>query len=387
MEVINDNIEFVTGGENPWATGSYSPRVKVSDIDNQFVQTPPAVIEEEVDEEEEFEEPAPGGNPIDVKEVADLSEEGDDTPPENIHAKITAQKLKEDGYLNVEEIPDDIDYPQIYDLYKDSVKDRLLQELQTEVNQNLQALGINEQNISILNALENNVPLDEISEISRFKKYSTLNVADVPDETKLSVIRDRYLSIGLRDKDLERQLSAIESSGEVDEAFQESQHYFKGVVTEFDKNQVLLTQELMRRDHEKKQNNQLVLEKALKLGELGDQKLTQDQQKGLQKAIYDRNIILDIEGQQFSFSPFEEFLYKMNNDFEFQLVQFRKHLFKEKDAAIEKAKAKQEASNDDWDAVRKAQAHSGQKKSVKKGEQPHQVQPQQRGFSYEFDLR
>ena len=77
----------------------------------------------------------------------------------------------------------------------------------------------------------------------------------------------------------------------------------------------------------------------------------------------------------------------MNNDFEFQLVQFRKHLFKEKDAAIEKAKAKQEASNDDWDAVRKAQAHSGQKKSVKKGEQPHQVQPQQRGFSYEFDLR
>jgi len=389
MEIENNSVEFQTGGENPWATGTYSPKVKVTDID---INPKPLIKEadefENGDGNDDFEEPTPadGQNPIDEKVVADLEEGDENDSADNIHAKITAQKLKEEGYLNVDEIPDDIDYPQIYDLYKDSVKERLIQEVQEEVNQNLQVLGINENNISILNALENNIPLDEISEISRFKKYVGLNPADVAEDIKLSVIKDRYQAIGLGDKDLERQITAIESSGEVDEAFQESQQFFKGVVSEFDKTQAALAQEALRRDYEMKQKNQLILDKALKLGELGGSKLTVEQQKDLQKAIYDRNIILDIEDKKFSFSPFEEFLYKFNNDFEFQLTQFRKHLFKEKDEVIAKVKAKQEASNDDWEAVRKAQAAAGQKKSIKKQE-TQEIKPSQRGFSYEFELR
>jgi hypothetical protein len=383
MEITQDNFEFVGGGVNPWAKGVYSPQVHVTEIND------PELPVEKDDDEDEFQEPAPAdqNEPIVEKVVADLDEYEGDQPSENIHAVVTAKKLKEEGWLNVEDIPEDIDYPQIYDLYKTTAKERLLHEVQSEVNMQLESAGINEQNISILSALENGIPLDEISDISRFKKYVSLNPADESEERKLAVIKDRYLAIGLRDKDLERQVNAIESSGEVDEAFEESQAFFKGVVSDFDKTQVLMAQEAIKKQNEIKQKNQTILDKAIKLGELGGQKLTNDQQKDLQKAIYDRNVVLEIENQQYAFSPFEEFLYKMNNDFEFQLTQFRSHLFKDKDTALIKAKAKHEASSDDWDAVRRAQEGAAQRKSVKRGDRTDQpVRQEQRGISFEIEV-
>lgn len=383
MEITQDNFEFTGGGVNPWSQGVYSPQVHVTEITDH---TPPI---EKDDDEDEFQEPTPGNQdePIVETVVADLTE-SDDEPAANLHAIITAKKLKEEGWLEVDDIPEDIDYPQIYDLYKSTAKERLMQEVQSEVNFQLEAAGINERNITILNALENEIPLDEISQISRFKKYISLNPADESESKKLSVIKDRYAAIGLNDKDLERQINAIEMSGEIDEAFEESQAFFKGVVTDFDKQQVLMAQEAMRRNNEIKQRNQNILDKAIKLGELGGAKLTNEQQKDLQRAIYDRNVIVEIEDQKFQFSPFEEFLYKMNNDFEFQLMQFRNHLFKDKDNAIAKIKAKQEVSSDDWDAVRKAQLRDAQKRSIKRGEQQQttQVRQEQRGISFELEV-
>ena len=389
MEVNQSNLEINLQRQNPWATGSYSPIVEVSSLSEESTD-----LNKEVDEEteEELEDGIQDGvqKPITEKvvgEVVEEGEEGESVVSENIHAIVTAKKLKEEGWIDAEDIPEDIDYPQIYELYKNTAKERLLQEVQNEVNQTLTAVGINEHNISILAALENEVPLDEISEISRYKKYTKLNPADTPDDKKLQVIKERFKSIGLGDKDLERQIDAIESSQEIDEAFMESQQYFESAVKEFDKVQTFQAQEALRRDQEIKQRNQAILDKALRLGEIANQKLTADQQKDLQKAIYDRSVVVEIDNRQFSFSPFEEFLYKMNNDFEFQLSQFKTHLFNDKDIKKIKEIAKREATSDDWDAVRKAQMKAGQKASIKKGEQTTQtIHDNRSGFTMEIPI-
>lgn len=378
MEVNQENFEFSGGGQNPWATGTYSPKVEV--INSENVASPQSTSIDEDDNADEYVNNGVGNQDeaISEKIVADLNEE--ELPYENVHAIVTAQKLAEEGWLDVDEIPEDIDYPQIYELYKNTAKGRLIQEVQHEVNQALVSAGINEQNVAILNALENGVPLDEITEISRYKKYITLNPADEDEDRKMSVIKERYMAIGLREKDLERQLSAIENSGEVDEAFEESQEFFKDVVQNFDKQQILMAQESIKAQQEMKQRNQMILDRAIKFGDLAGQRLTPDQQKDLQRAIYDRSIIVQVEDQNYAFSPFEEFLYRVNNDFEFQLMQFRNHLFRDRDVQLTNARAKQEAVRDDWEAVRKAQSLSGQKKSIKKSG------GQKKGITLEFEV-
>lgn len=379
MEVTDNSFEFTGGSINPWQTGVYSPKVTVvetsDDKPNEYTDdNDPVNLNQE---------------PITEKVIADLSDENDgdddeEVPSENIHAVITAKKLKEEGWLNVEELPEDIDYPQIYELFKDSARERLLQEVQTEVEQQLASAGINEQNLSILSALENGVPLDEVSQVSRFKKYITLKSDDQPEDKKMAVIRERYMSIGLKEKDLERQLTAIEQSGEIDEAFEESQQFFKGVVSEFDKSQILMAQQLRERDLEIKRKNQEILDKAVRQGELGNQKLTAEEQKDLHKSIIDRSVVREVDGTKYSFSPFEEFLYLMNNDFEFQLLQFKNYKFKNKADVMDKVKRAEVANKDDWDAVRKAQEADKQKRSLKRGNTVDKVEPSQRGFTIEI---
>jgi len=378
MEVTDNSFEFTGGSINPWQTGVYSPKVTV-------VETSDDKTDEDTEDNDLLDL---NQEPITEKVIADLSDENDgddeETPSENIHAIITAKKLKEEGWLNVEELPEDIDYPQIYELFKDSARERLLQEVQTEVEQQLASAGINEQNLSILSALENGIPLDEVSQVSRFKKYITLKSDDQPEDKKMAVIRERYMSIGLKEKDLERQLTAIEQSGEIDEAFEESQQFFKGVVSEFDKSQILMAQQLRERDLEIKRKNQEILDKAVRQGELGNQKLTAEEQKDLHKSIIDRSVVREIDGTKYSFSPFEEFLYLMNNDFEFQLLQFKNYKFKGKADVIDKVKRAESANKDDWDAVRKAQEADKQKKSLKRGNTVDKVEPSQRGFTIEI---
>jgi hypothetical protein len=58
----------------------------------------------------------------------------------------------------------------------------------------------------------------------------------------------------------------------------------------------------------------------------------------------------------------------MNNDFEFQLLNFKNHMYRGKEVEILKQKAIEETDKDYWAAFKKAQSKSVQKGSIKKKE-------------------
>jgi len=351
-------FEFKTVGSNQWGVDFVEDgRSNVSTIVPEQVEElpgPPPVPSSQSNVEEDYGE-----------DYEDEYDEEEEKVVDNF-AYYTAKKLKDEGILPVDEIDETVTFDDIYNAYRYTAEERVKNEVITEVQRSLEAAGLKEDNIVLLQAIENGVPIDELNVVSRLQKYSSIDPEEVNDDSKLSIIREMYSLRDMTEKEIERNLSAVQSNDEIEDEFRTAQEFFKGAVDLFNKEQTELSRQRLEAERAYQQRNLEVLGKAIRYGDIAGERITSEQSKEIEQDIFERKPFATQDGRQFMLSPFEEYIWRLNNDFEFQLLNYKNFKYRGKEVEIMKQRAMEEADKDYWSAFKKAQSKSVQKGSIKR---------------------
>jgi len=364
------SIEYKSGGFNRWGvnveTDSRSSRhssIIMNDDSQADLETVKETLADLVETAPVREEAAP--LPTDAPSQVDEDNNDEEGTSENFAYYVAKQMIKEGALPNYDDVDEDITFEDIYEGYKEAASEQITSEILNNVQNQLKSSGVTDENIVLLQAIENGVPLDELYEVNRYQKYSSLDES-TDEGKKLEVIKEWYKSRNLSDKEIRRNLDAIEISDEIDSEFNDAKQFFAETLDKYHEVQKQYAAQEMQQRRAIQQMNEQILYKAINQGVLANEKLTSEQSRQLQRDIYEKNISYNIDGNNVYLSPFEEFLYKINNDFEFQLLNFKNFKWRGKEVELMKVQAKDEAERDYLEAFKKAQIKSASKGSIKR---------------------
>ncbi len=297
------------------------------------------------------------------------SEDADDSVSTDNPIFFMARQAIADGLIELEEgedIPEDVDLGYVYNKYVDSLRPKAEQAILQEVNQRLQSAGIRDEHIPLLQAIENGVPMDELYVVNKYQKYATADPDSLESDRKVEIIKEWYTERGLSDKEIKRQLEAIDINDEVDSELQEAQTFFSDTVQGFAQQQrQVALQEQQAAEQLQRQNLQL-LNQVIETKEVLGDKFTDNQVKELKNYIFQRDRVINVGDQQVPASAYEEFIYRVNNDLAYAIRAFKRDTFREKDLAVMKEVAAEEANKDFISAYKKVQDKNSSKSSVKR---------------------
>jgi hypothetical protein len=232
--------------------------------------------EEQDEQEQEGLEDQPEGS-----EEPSNEEEDDDI---NV-SYFLANALKEQGVIDADEIPKDIDEQKVFELYKESHKERLFQEVQAELTSTLQSRGITEDHLTMAMALQSGYHPDMLMEHNRYKAFSSLP-EDVDTEDK-AVVAEWYQYRGLFEDEIKEKLDELELDDEkLDINFKRAKGTFKEVSEEFDKQVRSEALERERLVHEAQQKNQRLLQNIRTTGEISGERMTKPQLEQFERGIF-----------------------------------------------------------------------------------------------------
>lgn len=365
QEVIDDSsIEYKSGGFNRWGVNVESD--SRSNRTSQFIDE--TLIEDNLDDRPE-EKVAPSTNqsvPSDSNEEEDSESSSTEEPAIDNFAYYVAKQMIEEGALPpFEQVDEDITFEDIYENYKAVAQEQVKSQVLSEIQNTLASAGVTDENIVLLQAIQNGVPLDELYEVDKYQKYASLD-EEASEDRKLEVIKDWYRSRNLSEREISRNLDAIEMSDEIDTEFNDAKNFFAKTIEEYHNAQRQSALAELEQRKVIQQRNEQILNTAITQGILAGEKLTSDQSRQIQSDIYERSKHYKIDNQDVYLSPFEEFLYLINNDFEFQLYNYKNYRFRNSQSEIMKQQAREEAEKDYLEAYKKAQGKSALKGSVKR---------------------
>lgn len=354
-------FEFKTVGSNQWGV----------DFVEGSENSPTTIVQEkELPFSSNYDGPEyedPNEDLEDDGEYEDYDEEEEDGEVVDNFAYYTARKLKDEGILPVDEIHESVTFDDIYEAYRYSTESRVKEEVLSELQRSLEAAGVKDENLVLLQAIENGVPMDELNVVSRLQKYSNADPYQVDENSKLSIIKEMYSLRDMTEKEIERNIDAIQINDELDDEFKRAQEFFKGAVEVFNQEQSEISRQRLEAEKAYQQRNLDILGRAIKYGEISGERITSEQSREIERDIFERKPFATQDGRQFMLSPFEEYIWRLNNDFEFQLLNFKNFKYRGKEVEIMKQKAMEEADKDYWAAFKKAQSKSVQKGSIRKG--------------------
>lgn len=359
-------VEIITSQDNGWGVDfDESPNINQGKIWQDPFADPGNSEAASVESDKPYDEQ----EPLLEKEVESIPDEPeeDNTPTIDNPIYFIAKQAVEDGLLpRGTDIPEDVDLEYMYRSYKDSVKPMVESQILSEVEQRLSSAGIKDENLFLLQAIENGTPLDEIYEINKYKKYSSLPDT-IDEDDKKRVIKEWYNSRGLSEKEQQRNLDAIDLDDEIDSEFSTAKNFFGNLVEDFDNSQQNVTIEKQRQAQQTQQRNADILKSLASDFTLGNEKLAKPDADLIVSSIYNKEQV-QVNGQVYELSPYEQFYIALNNDFEFSLQVFKDFLLKDKKESRIKSQLKNEVENDWLEAYKKAQAKSTSTSSIKRRE-------------------
>jgi hypothetical protein len=304
--------------------------------------------------------------PLLEKDVEIPEENNEDVPSLDNPVFFIAKQAIADGLL-----PDDVDIPEdvgidfLYEKYKEAIVPIAQQRALEEAERKLQSAGIKDEHISLLQAIENDTPIDEIYEITKYKKYASAEIDD--EDEKLKIISTWYDKRGLSEKEKKRNLDAITLDDEIDSEFEEARKFFGQVVENFEENQIQILNMKQQQEQEIQRRNSEILHRLTSNYQIGEEKLSKSDAEYVASAIYSKNPI-QIGNEVYNLSPYEQFYYALNNDFEFSLRVFKEFLLSDKKTERIKSQVRDEVESDWLAAYNKAQKKSSSTTSVKRKE-------------------
>lgn len=373
------NLDDLYGGEegftvhsNKWGEEDAPTEVygRTSQWVDPFAET---TTEEGVEttDEADSEEPLTSSvvTSVDTYEQDDTAEEtADEVLPENPVFFLARQAIQ-DGLIDLEEgeeIPENVDLGFVYNKYVESIRPKAEQAILQEVNQRLQNAGIREENLSLLQAIENGVPADELYVVNKYQKYASVDPESIESDHKVEIIKEWYTNRGLSEKEIKRQLEAIDINDEIDSELQEAQQFFGETVQGFAQQQRQYALQEQQAAEDLQRRNLQIVNQVIDSKEILGEKFTDSQVKELKNYIFQRDRVINVGDQQVPASAYEEFIYRVNNDLAYALRAFKRDTFREKDLAVMKEVAAEEANKDFINAYKKVQDKSSSKTSVKR---------------------
>lgn len=283
-------------------------------------------------QEEEDIEPVEGDEqPADEEPI----DEPSNTNEEDLNvAYFLANALKEQGIINLEEIPEDIDESKIFDLYKESHRERLYEEVQNEIVTSLQTRGITDEHLTMAMAIQSGYNPEYLLEQNRYKSYASIS-EDADENQMKTVVKEWYEFRGLFEDEINEKLDELELDEEkLKTNFKRAQEAFKTVSQEFDKQVKAEAYERERLQYEAQQKNQQFLQNVRTTGELAGEKMTKPQLEQFEKGLFVRDQVLEIQGQPYQVSKFDKFIHEIQNNFETQLLAYKLYTMRDLDKRI-----------------------------------------------------
>lgn len=304
-----------------------------------------------------------------VEEDPSTGDDESEEPTTDNPIFFMARQAIADGFIDLEEgeeLPEDVDLGFVYNKYVESIRPKAEQAILQEVNTRLQSAGIKDEHLPILQAIENGVPVEELYFVSKLQKYAAADPEQLEDSKKVEIIKQWYQDRGLSEKEVRRQLEAIELNDEVDSELKDAQKFFADTVESFAQEQRNYALQEQQATEELQRRNLQIVNQVIETKEVLGEKFTDTQVKELKNYIFQKDRVLNIDGQQLPVSAYEEFMYRVNNDLAYALRAFKRDTFRDKDLAVMKEIAQEEANKDFISAYKKVQEKSGSKSSVKR---------------------
>lgn len=362
--------------DNQSLENGHSEEIPVEDTTNTLdkkedqVLTDPLLITDDPGDfgNEGYQQESDGSNGDDLSidlELQHTDDEEDDTEFEDL-GTLLAKQLKEDGFISEEfEVKEGLTAQEVYQEYKKTNESKLAAELAQALEEKLTLAGINERNIMVLQAIENQVPIDELYEYDKIRKFATLEEISTEDSDK--ILTEYYKQRDWSKDEIEERLENIDISGKRDVEEKKAQEFFKNKVSSFDEEQRKISEQRIARQQQIVEYNKRVLAKAVNDKELAGEKLSPSEANKILEAVQRRDIY-EVDGQKVEATEIEIFKYQLDNDFEKLLEAFKYVRFREQ----ERDKIKKEAASEEdrklEEALKKARKNERLNKSLKKSD-------------------
>jgi hypothetical protein len=305
-------------------------------------------------EEEENADANSGGSDDSDDADADTdgeSEEGDDDL--NIYYHI-ASDLKNDNFLGEDfEISKDIDGTSLKESIKTRLKSELEPSIKNEVHQELINLGYSDEDLLVARAIRQGVDVRLLSTASMYETYSKM-ANDASDTDKESVISGMYRARGFNEDEIKNQIniSKDDENPTFDKLYKDSKEFFAGKYGEFVAQENTRNEEIQAQQSQStKQTNDLINRVVSEKKILG-RAITADQARGFEDSLRKPTEIIEVNGQKYSATEAQKFLYEFQTNDELKLLAFFLHKFKDEHTAQIKKDAKKSVEKDFLDGYK-----------------------------------
>lgn len=406
MELEDKNVEVADNQENPWAEtgspwglevteiseGTDQPEGKTEGVNEDGTDSDSEDSEDgkeenklgedavEIDNDDQDED----GSEIDATDEDEESTESgedseeDESEYEDEFAYHLAKQLQKDGYLlEDQEIGNDVTMGKLYESYIEANSKRIEEEVDNRFYQTLEEYGVNEDNLYKLQAINNNTPLEYLYDITRYERFSS---EELDDSEKDNAIVEMYKIRKWTDDEISDRMETLELSGNKDEELKKANDFFSNIVHNFKEHQRSLQEERKREQEEIQKQNLNILQSALDKGEINGEKLSPRQRTAFKSAIYEKTEKVQVGNDVYPLTPFEKFLFDLNNDFSKQLEAFKVYHFRGQELERLKAEAQEAADDNFLKEYRKIAKKDSQRSSIVK-----KNKAQKGGNYYEFE--
>lgn len=291
----------------------------------EIIDTPDIINEEDQEESEE-------------------EEQGQELNETNL-IPLLAMQLKKEGIFSEDfEVTAETTQEEVYEAYRESIEEHVLNTLLYEFQQNLQKEGYTEENLKLAKLLANASQEDtkQLKAMVSDKNLSETVFGGIEDEKTIAVVKE-YLSrtnVGKSQKIVDRLLDTMMvDEEEFKEAFEESKEFFKKESKRIEDEQINRDETNRKAREQIIARNQEVINNTISSGLILGSKIPNI--KKFNEGVTQNTETIDLKGQKRNISKFGKFLIDFNQNPELQLWAFNQHLFSEEI----KEKVSEEATN------------------------------------------
>ena len=319
---------------------------------NQPLQEPPQVIED-IDDSDDFtdDDNIEIGDDTSSDNIPFRGDSSDDTTSDDTDSEVNPyfylqQQLKSEGFIS-----DDIEFDQrvdgmsVYNAYKEKLKTDIEPVVKQEVLAQMAQVGYNESDLMIARAIRQGVDPRLLSTVSAYEVYATMPDT-VDDDQKVAVVRSMYQARGLNKNEIDNLIKVAEDTVTLDNVFAESKNFFGNKYHEFIKQeeerfsveQQIAQQEVLK-------TKQLITN-VITSQEVMGEKMTRNQAKALEDAIYKESEVVEIQGNRYRATEMQKFLLEFENNPEMKLYMFKAWKFRDQEKDQIKAQTKKEVETE-----------------------------------------
>lgn len=324
-----------------------------------FGKPPVEVIEEKTTEEvvddvqppveasDDVKEEIVKSNSPRVDEVAtQASEEAEDEESvvDNVFYHLGSELLSKNELPETFEIKEDVTGREIYNAYRDKIKEDAELEIQKKVIGELSGI-YNETTLEYANLIASGTDPNMLYQANILKSYADIDIKDAERDDKVKVIKEYYKDRGFKDKEISKFIEDIDLQEEdPDDIAKDAKAYFKQKYDAVIDNEKTIAEQRKNNQIELRTKQREAIESVIDSGTAGGVNIPD--KKFLRKSIFEADQIVTIEGNNYQASNLDIFNMQMQNDAEVYLSAFIQWLHKDELNSVIKDQGKAEAEDE-----------------------------------------